>query len=216
MRKVVVELSGGADSMVAALEAKKKYPDAEIHGFFVAYHQAPVEIEWQKALEFANAEGILMKRILIEGLFVKGTVEGEESADTDGVAQIYTPLRNLVIGACAASWAENIGADVIISGSKGLNDDGKPYSFRDSLLPFYTLLNAVTQYAAYKPITVDPILTNLRNNKMTKKEVYEYLLDAGYGWDSFWNCFNGGPEPCGECNNCVELNILKSEIENDK
>lgn len=206
--KIVVEQSGGADSMVAALEAKRLFPDAKLYGFMVNYGQAPFSIEYEKAKAFCEKNFIELKIITIKDLFSEGTVKGEESAEETGIAKIYTPLRNLVIGACAASYAESIGAELIISGSKGLNDDGKPYSFRDSLLPFYELMTAVLNYASYKSIKMMPILTHHKNSKMSKLEVYKYLEDNSYGIDDFWNCFNAGPERCHKCNNCKELDNM--------
>ena len=213
--RIVVEISGGADSMYAALLTKETYPEAEVHGLMVCYGQAPFQKEFIKAKQFCDRENIFLKLVEIKNLFSQGTTVGEEKADESGIAKIYTPLRNLVIGSCAASYAESIGAEMVIVGSKGLNDDGKPYSFRDSILPFYTLLDGVVKFAAYKPITINPILMKDRNVKMTKKEVYKGLLDRGYMWDSFWNCFNNGDEPCGNCNNCAEKDKLKLELDNE-
>lgn len=214
--KIVVEISGGADSMAAALKTKEMFPTAELHGFMVNYGQLPFSIEVEKAKLFCEKENIQLQIVEIKNLFTSGTVNGENKASKDGVADIYTPLRNLVIISAAASYAEKIGAEYIITGSKGLNDDGEPYSFRDSLLPFYELMNGVLNYTAYKPIKILPILMYHRRNKMTKKEVYEYIHDKGYGINDFWNCFNIGHQRCGFCNNCIELNKYEEEIFNGK
>jgi len=202
--KIVCEISGGADSMMAALKTKEMFPRAKVYGIMFEYGQAPFKIEYKKARAFCRSEHIPLKVVNIKNLFIKGVTKGEGKADTKGIAKVYTPLRNLVFGACAASYAENIGASYIISGSKGLNDDGKPYSFKDSILPFYEIFNCLVNFAAYKPIKVLPILTYHRNTKMTKAEVYDYLESKGYGEKDYWNCFNKGPKRCGKCNNCVE------------
>ncbi len=212
--KIVCEISGGADSMAAVLKTKEMFPRAKLYGIMFKYGQKPFKIEHKKAEEFCKKEKISLKVVEIKKLFTKGTITGEGKAETKGVANIYTPLRNLVFSACAASYAENIGASYIISGSKGLNDDGKPYSFRDSILPFYEIFNCVVNFAAYKPIKILPILTYQRNNKMSKREVYEYLNKKGYGPTSFWNCFNKGPKQCGKCNNCVEFEQLNHVFTN--
>ena len=211
--KIVCELSGGADSIASTLKTKEMFPEAEIHGFMVNYGQLPFQIEHVKAIDFCKKENIYLKVVKIENLFTSGTVDGENSADSTGVAKIYTPLRNYVILAMAASYAESILARYIITGSKGLNADGNPYSFKDSVLPFYELNNAVLNYAAYEKIEILPILMHKRNIKMTKKEVYKYIEEKGYGIDDFWNCFNVGHERCGYCNNCVELDQLISNGE---
>lgn len=214
MKRILCEISGGADSFLSTLYAMRKYPDAEFHGIFVDYGQAPLDIEYEKASEFCIKNSIKLHRIEIRGLFQTGTITGEKAPTTEvnTVASVYTPLRNLVIGACASSLAEQLKADEIIVGSKGLNKDGKPYSFGDSVVPFYVLLENVVNFAGYHPIKVNPILTEGRNIKMTKKEVYDELAYLGYTRDDFWNCFNAGPEPCGKCNNCIEYNELMTEL----
>lgn len=209
MKKILCEVSGGYDSAAALLKTKEMFPDAEIHGFMVQYGQIPESIEEEKALKFCEKENVKLKIVKIYDLFTTGTVTGKDSADTTGVAKIYTPLRNLVIISMAASYAESIGAELIVTGSKGLNDDGKPYSFKDSVLPFYELMNGVLNYTAYKDIKIFPILMHHRNIKMTKREVFEYLSSKGYKMDDFWNCFNSAVEKCGLCNNCIELETNK-------
>ena len=207
--KILIEISGGFDSGAAALKSKEMFLDSEFYGFMVNYGQIPFEIEYKKAKEFCKRENIKLKVIEIKNLFDSGTVKGNDNKDENGIANIYTPFRNGVILSSAISYAENIGAEYIITGSKGLNDDGGPYSFKDSLLPFYELMNAVVNYAVYKKIKILPILTYKRNIKMTKKEVYKYLNDKGYGINDFWNCFNSNEKICGVCNNCIELNKLR-------
>lgn len=214
--KIVCEISGGADSMYATLLAKEKYNNSEFFGIMINYGQLTFPIEFQKAQEFCKNENIDLKVVTIDNLFESGTIKGEEKKDINGIAKIYTPLRNLVIGSCALSYAEGLEAEVVIVGSKGLNVDNNPYSFKDSVLPFYTLLNSVINYASYNSkLHIDPILMTGRNHKMGKKEVYEGLLKRGYNWNSFWNCFNNGLEDCFKCNNCIEKYEIKKGMENE-
>jgi len=214
--KIVSEISGGADSMLSTLVAREKYPDAEIHAFMVDYGQITFEKEVVKVIQFLRQEGIKnFKTVTIVNLFSGGTLEGEKVADTEGIAKVYTPLRNLVILSMAASYAESIGADRIITGSKTLSVDSNPYSFKDSTLPFYKMFEAMLSYTAYSPIKVEMILGEGRQNKMTKQEVYQELFRRGYNWNSFWNCFNAGPEECGKCNNCIEKDKIKDILSKD-
>jgi 7-cyano-7-deazaguanine synthase len=208
--KIICEISGGADSFLSALYAKDKYPEAEFYGIIFNYGQKPFEKEYECAMLFCQKENIPLKVVTIGNLFDKGTVVGESEAATSGIANIYTPLRNLVFLGCASSYAESIGAERIISGSKTLSVDSGAYSFKDSTLPFYKMFEAMLTYVAYNPIKVEMILGEGRQNKMTKKDVYVQLMERGYSWESFWNCFND--IECGKCNNCVERNELKDEV----
>jgi 7-cyano-7-deazaguanine synthase len=213
--KIVSEISGGADSMLSTLVAREKYPDAEIHCFMVNYGQVPFKIELKKVISFCKENKFIFTVVSLNGLFSGGTVIGEQEVGTEGIAKVYTPLRNLVILSMAASYAESIGADRIITGSKTLSVDSNPYSFKDSTLPFYKMFESMLSYTAYSPIKIEMILGEGRQNKMTKQEVYQELFSRGYNWDSFWNCFNAGPEECGKCNNCIEKDKIKDILSKD-
>ncbi len=191
--------------MLSALKAIDKYgTGCEYHGVFLNYGQVPLNIEWKKARAFCDRMGITLHEIVSRGLFTTGTVNGEHNVGE--VSDVYTPLRNLVIGAIAASLAERLGASVIVSGSKTLNLDGTPWSFTDSTLGFYLHMDAMLNYLTHGKIKTDPILMENRNTKMTKWEVYDELKAYGFTIDDMWNCFNSDTEKCGHCNNCKTLN----------
>lgn len=202
--KVVCELSGGADSALAAIYAKKKYPEAEFHCLFVDYDQ---NYSWEER----SASLYLAKRIFgyecawscidISHLY---SSEGEE---TETVASEYFPLRNLIISAIAASLAVKIGAEVIVNGSKSLSRvPTDKYSFRDSTLPFYALMEAAVNGAMEEGrIRIEPLLAMGREQKMSKKQVYRELFEKGIRPEDTWSCYHpvNGKE-CGECRNCKE------------
>ena len=206
-RKILIEISGGADSMLAALYAIDEFRGAEFHGIILEYGQIPFELEYARALNFCQKNNIELHRVQIRDLFKSGTVLGETEFQT-GISDIYTPLRNLVIGSCAASLAETIDADTIVVGSKTLNLDQRSHSFPDSTLGFYVLFNSLMSYL-HGGIKFYPILMKNRNVKMTKFEVFDELISRGYTLESFWNCFNSNFEMCNNCNNCNELNEYK-------
>jgi 7-cyano-7-deazaguanine synthase len=208
---ILCEISGGYDSALAVLKAKEKYKGGKFFGIMVNYGQAPFEKEFELAKKFCVKEGLELKVVEIKNLFHTGTVIGESSSE-EKISNIYTPLRNLVILSCASSYAEFIKAEVIIVGSKGLNIDLGKHSFKDSVLPFYVLVEGVLKYASYENICIDPILTNNRNIKMSKKEVIEDLISYGYSLHDFWNCFNSNDVMCGYCNNCLERKEIEKEI----
>lgn len=210
MDKIVCEISGGADSMLATLYAKEKYKDCEIYGIMINYGQITFWKELDKVVPFCKKENITLKVVAIRDLFSKGTVVGESGTVEDNVSDIYTPLRNLVILSCSSSYAESVGAKTVIVGSKSLNySDDDPYSFKDSTLAFYKMFEAMLSYVAYKKITIEPILMNNRNEKMPKKQVYEELRRFGYTEKDYYNCFNNRDNylDCN-CNNCIERRSL--------
>lgn len=40
-------------------------------------------------------------------------------------------------------------------------------------------------------------------NKMTKADVVRWCIDHNFPIEETWSCFEGGPEPCGECQECI-------------
>ncbi len=219
--RVLCELSGGADSTLAAIMAKNKYPKAEFFSLFVNYNQKAVSLEVRASQDIHRMLGWPIsswKSVGIYDLFdgpLINTVSGDVDKVWNNLAAAYLPLRNLVIGAIAVSWADAIKADVIISGSKGLvKIETDPYSFKDSTVPFYVLMEAVANYAKESGrVSIEPILAENRNTKMTKKEVYRQLRSMGFTYTDTVSCFTPvGNAVCGKCKNCVEKRRLWDEI----
>jgi 7-cyano-7-deazaguanine synthase len=212
--KIVAEFSGGADSTAAVILAKKKYPNAKIYGIFIDYEQKYAYQECMSALELARKLGIWLKTVKAYNLFT-------ENKKIRGISNVYTPLRNMLLLSIAASYAESIGAKMILTGSKGLvKIEGDPYSYYDSTVPFYKMMEAVINYCKevkVPPIIVNPILTTNRTEKMSKKEVYKLLLENGIKKEDTWSCFT--PESsvtfneCGHCHNCKIKNKIFTELE---
>ena len=213
-KKILCEISGGADSMLATLLAIEKYVDYNIYGIIYSYGQAPYSNEYKCATKFCLKNNIILKEVKIDNLFISGTVIGEHIRENKKeVADIYTPLRNLVFLSCSASYAESIGAESIIVGSKSLNFSSfDPYSFKDSTLPFYRIFEGLLNYVSYKKIRVEPILMENRISKMTKKEVIQELYKRNYSVDDFYNCFNKNKKPNCQCNNCIEMRKILGEV----
>jgi 7-cyano-7-deazaguanine synthase len=220
---IVCELSGGADSVLAACKAKDKYPGAKFYGIFIDYGQISSRDEEQKSKSASDAlEFCGWKKVTINGLFDKGLTNdsGDKmSVEDSGLSSVYTPLRNFVIGSMAASYAESVDAEMIIVGSKSLEKDHKdPYSYNDSIRPFYTRLEEVVNFASEADlyIEINPILAKHRKSKMTKLDVFAELLNYGFDMDDTISCFypidgNG----CGECNNCIEKQKIFAKLEKD-
>jgi 7-cyano-7-deazaguanine synthase len=202
--KVVVELSGGADSALAAVYAVRKYIGATFYGFFVDYGQ-----------EYANQERETSEKIATQLLFKYGGWNWTEVSvskfwkNSSSAVVEYVPLRNLVLTSLAISYAQSIGAEVVVTGSKTLVvDSNDPYSFRDSSLEFYQRLEKLAMSATevqsgVRLVFVEPLLAMNRESKMTKEQVYKELAEVGI--TNTWSCYHPkGMQECGECRNCKE------------
>lgn len=206
--KIVCELSGGADSICAAIIAKKRWLNAEFYGVFIDYGQVCSKQEYGCAKEAAEKLCLEFKVIEMKNIWSGGgMISGESKEDVN----VYTPLRNVAILGTVMAYADSLNADIIITGSKGLSkivDD--EYSYYDSTLPFYKLMEGVWYYTteSKRKVKIIPILAEGRTEKMSKEEVYRVLLKEGFKYEDTWSCFKGGIEECGECYNCE----IKKEI----
>ncbi len=200
--KVVVELSGGADSALAAIYAIRKYMTADFYALFIDYGQKYAEQERKASVEIANHlncfyGGWNWEEVKISKFWQQG----------DKVVE-YIPLRNLFLSSIALSYAQSVGAEVLINGSKSLAvDSTDPYSFRDSTKLFYQHLELteLTGTEDHIPLVrIEPLLAMNRTVKMTKREVYKELEDLAM--PETWSCFHPSEDgkECGSCKNCKE------------
>lgn len=205
--KIVVELSGGADSALAAVYATRRYVDSDFFALFVDYGQS-------YAIQEKEASEKVFKHLKDKfgGWYWNGITVSKFWQQGKAIEE-YVPLRNLMLSSIAASYAQSIGAEIIVTGSKSLVvDESDPYSFRDSTLEFYKLLEQTLTYATEKGIRlvrIEPLLAMYRDTKMTKRQVYKQLEELGI--TGTWSCYHPtvAGEECGDCKNCKEkLEIL--------
>ena len=209
-RKIVVEFSGGADSTLALLLAHKKFPSATIHPIFIHYGEKYNDIE------LINVKQLMTKWEWIQPLKVV-KIDGLNTSKIMPHLPEYIPIRNTVLSVIACQYASSIGAFAVINGSKGqvkIYDD--PYSFFDSTVPHYKLVQSAVNYAQEEPtkLQVISMLAENRRNYMTKKEVYQQLLQLGIGLYETYSCYKDNKPFC-ECPNCVQKEQIRTDLEND-
>jgi 7-cyano-7-deazaguanine synthase len=202
--KIVCQLSGGADSALALIKTRERWPDAEVHTLFIDYNQVCREQEYRAALSISKKLGIEELHCLrLPNLWKSGgMIEGEYASEAD----VYTPLRNLVLLGMSLAYAESIGADTVVTGSKGHSKvEADPHSYYDSTLAFHTLMEMVWFYTTEKKrnVHIVPILSQGHKNTLSKEEVYSQLIQNGIKYEDTWSCFRGGEYECGECINCI-------------
>ncbi len=199
--KVICELSGGADSTLAAIYAKKKYPNAEFFGLFVDYGQKYLVQENTRSLALAKKlwPDTNWKLVQVKELF-------ERYLGDQRITHEYFPLRNLIIAAISGSYAAQIGAEVIVTGSKSFSQTTDQYSFRDSTLGFYAVMEAAINAALEhgQRVRIEPLLAMGREEKMSKREVMGKLKVEGFEPNETWSCYQPteAGKLCGKCVNC--------------
>lgn len=213
-QKIVITLSGGADSTLAAVLTKERWPNAEYYPVFINYNQICANQEHKIAFHIARRLDFLgLHTIYIQNVWTSGgMIDGE-----DEINDVYTPVRNLALLSCTIAYAESIHADIIVTGSKGHSKiPDEKHSYYDSTIPFAKMMESIWYYASEDKRTVQiiPILAEGRKETMSKKEVYQRLQE--YNILETWSCFRGGPTECGICSNCIEKAKIYEELALDE
>ena len=121
----------------------------------------------------------------------------------------------------AMAYADTLRAEELVVGSKGFSKvKGDSYSFYDSTLAFYSLMEALWRYTTEdkRQVKIVPILAQGRRETLTKKKVYAELLENDIGYEDTWSCFKKGIKvedewkECGECHNCLMKKQIFSEL----
>ena len=216
MRKTLVQISGGFDSLAAAiLELRAGW---ECWGLFVDYGQPYARQEAKAAWEVHK--WLSGKYPQLWKSCTHRHVDLDVQSTTDVGA--YVPMRNMVITAMSVNAAAFQKCEAVTVGSKSAEHrpDDK-YSFCDSTSVFYMQLQWALRegreagngpHSIRMPLvfTDGNIVTRQLAKPYTKAEVLKLIQDEGIPLDLLWNCYNGGDKPCGECYHCVELTKAKA------
>jgi 7-cyano-7-deazaguanine synthase len=186
-----VLLSGGIDSATCVQLMRRRYG---VRALTFEYHGiARRELEAARAI--ARAAGISEHR------FVRLPDLREASdirrASFAGMPSTFIPMRNGIFYSLAASYAEEVGADLIVGGHN--NDDVR--TFADAAPAFFDGLERAFRVGS-------PILRKRRTrillplSEKTKAQVVRlaYSLEVPLGLT--WSCHREGGSHCWECDGC--------------
>ncbi|SEC11210.1 7-cyano-7-deazaguanine synthase QueC [Terriglobus roseus] len=203
--KAVVCLSGGMDSTVCAALAARDYDAYALH---FSYGQRTEARELLSARGVAEALGFkqflplrmdLFRQIggsaLTDASIAVPDAPAEESAIGDAIPVTYVPFRNAHFLSAAVSWAEVIGAKVILIGAVEQDSSGYP----DCRPAYYDAFNAlIRQGTAVGDIRVETPLIHMR-----KREIVALGVELGAPLHVSWSCYSGEDFACGVCESCV-------------
>lgn len=216
MRKTLVQISGGFDSLAAAiLELRAGW---ECWGLFIDYGQPYVKHE--RAAAWEVHKWLCAKYPLQWKSCTHRHVDLEIGSTSE--VKAYIPMRNMVITAMSVNAAAAIKCEAVTVGSKSaLHRPDDKYSFCDSTSTFYmTMQNALREgreagmlpHSIRMPLVFadGEIKSSHYADCWTKERVLKLIQDEGIPLDLLWNCYGAGPSPCGECYHCVELKKAKA------
>jgi 7-cyano-7-deazaguanine synthase len=202
MRKAVVLLSGGLDSMVTAGIAREQGFD--VLALTVNYGQRhSVELAAAKAIagELASEHAVLdLDLRKFGGSALTGDIDVPKGGVGDEIPVTYVPARNTVFLSLALAWSEAAGARDLFIGVNALDYSGYPDCRPEFIETFEKLANVATKagvegggFRLHAPL-----------QDMTKADIAREAdrlgLDAGLSH----SCYDPTPDGrhCGLCDAC--------------
>ena len=209
--RAVVCLSGGMDSCVCSTLAARDY---EVYAIHFSYGQRTEARELRSAEAIAQAVGVrelmalkidLFRRIGGSALTDTSIAVPEAAAEVaaehqsartgDKVPVTFVPFRNAHFLSAAVSWAEVLGAKVVILGAVEQDSSGYP----DCRPAYYEAFNALIRQGTREgDIRVQTPLIALR-----KSEIVRLGVELGAPFHVSWSCYSGETEACGVCESCA-------------
>ena len=132
--KVVVQLSGGLDSVAALAKVAKTH---DVYPIFVDYGQSVMQQEFRAAY-YAS------RLFYTRPIHVSRT---QLALQQVGQNKDYIPVRNLVIAALSLNYALSVGARVVLTGSKtDAYREDDPWCWKDCTSEFHDKLSRLGSY----------------------------------------------------------------------
>jgi 7-cyano-7-deazaguanine synthase len=202
MRKAVVLLSGGLDSMVTAAIAREQ--GFAVLALTVDYGQRhAVELEAAKriAAELAERQVVLKFDLrAFGGSALTADLDVPKSGVGDAIPVTYVPARNTVLLSLALAWAEAAGARDLFIGVNALDYSGYPDCRPEFIEQFQKLANVATKAG----VEGEPFTLHAPLQEMTKadiaREAARLGLDAGMSHSCYDPTSDG--RHCGLCDAC--------------
>ena len=209
--KVVVVLSGGMDSTIAARLAVEKYGAHNVHALSFFYKQKQsIELDLAKA----NASKLgLASHILVDISFLGDMVRGISANVEGGLAMptikdilgvptpaSYVPNRNMIMLSIATSYAETVDAQLVITGLQAQDE----YSYFDTTQRFVDAINAVLSQMRQRKVQVfAPFISLNKSDEIKELLSWDGSVDLLAGTITCYNPNEAG-ESCGACPSCAE------------
>jgi len=206
MKKAISVMSGGLDCTVATSVYDKDY---EIHAITFNYGQKASKQEINASKIICNKMGWTHEVVDLPWLsqisnsslntteeIPEVTEEDLNNIDksTETASNVWVPARNTVFTSIALSYAESIGAEIIIVGWNGEEGETFPDNSKEYLKEFNELLCVGSP---------DIIRIEAPAIDLNKEEIVELGLEVGAPMELSYSCYKGEENPCGVCESCM-------------
>lgn len=202
MKKAVILMSGGLDSVVAVGFPQDKY-EIDLALTF-DYGQKALNEEIVAASNICEYYKIKHKIIKLDWLkeITKSSLVSGESIPTEnlGTSQsaksVWVPNRNGLFLNIAAAYADSYGYDYIIFGAN--KDEGA--TFPDNTEEFRVQMTKVFETSTLsKPKVIAPLIN------YTKDDIVKIAIENNVPLSLIWSCYGSGEYHCGVCESCLHL-----------
>jgi 7-cyano-7-deazaguanine synthase len=209
MKKAISVFSGGLDCTVATCVYNNDY---EIHAITFNYGQKAFAQELKASRKICEEMGWTHEVIELpwlsdisnSSLNTDDDIPEVSENDLDDInkssetaSNVWVPARNTVFTSIALSYAESIGAEIIIVGWN--NEEG--LTFPDNSQEFLNEFNELIKVGSPDKIRIEAPAINLN-----KEELVELGVKVGAPMKLSYSCYKGEDEPCGVCESCVRRN----------
>ena len=205
-KKAISVLSGGLDSCVATSIYSEEY---EIHGITFNYGQKSFKRELKASKEICEKMGFThevidlpwLNKISNSALTSDNKIPTLTTDDLDDLekckntaSSVWVPGRNIVFSAIATSYAESIGAEIIIVGW----DEEEAATFPDNSKEFLESFNKMLNIGSPQNIEVKAPAINLN-----KDEIVKLGNKINAPMELSYSCYTGDEKHCGVCESCM-------------
>ena len=206
MKKAIAVLSGGLDCTVASSVYDRDY---EIHAITFNYGQKAFKRELEASREICKkmnwSHEVIdlpwLSKISTSSLNTSEEIPEVSEADLDDIekssesaSSVWVPARNTVFTSIALSYAESIGAEIIIGGWNG--EEGS--TFPDNSKKYMEKFNVLIDVGSPDKIKIEAPAIDLN-----KEEIIELGVKVGAPMELSYSCYKGGDKHCGVCESCM-------------
>ncbi len=205
-KKAIAVLSGGLDSAVATCVYAKEY---EIHAITFNYGQKSFKRELKASKEICEKMGFThevidlpwLNKISNSSLTSDEDIPALTDEDLDDLTKcektansVWVPGRNIVFSAIATSYAESIGAEIIIVGW----DKEEAATFPDNSKEFLESFNKMLKIGSPQNIEIKAPAIDLN-----KEEIVKLGDKTNTPLELSYSCYVGDEKHCGVCESCM-------------
>lgn len=206
MKKAISVLSGGLDCTVATSVFAKDY---EIHAITFNYGQKSFKRELEAAEKICNkmnwSHEVIdlpwLSKISTSSLNTTEDIPEVSFDDLDDLekssetaSSVWVPARNMVFTSIATSYAEALGAEIIIVGW----DAEEAATFPDNSKEFLNTFNELIDVGSPDKIKIEAPAIDLN-----KEEIVKLGVEVDAPMQLSYSCYKGGNKHCGVCESCM-------------